>query len=419
MITQSQLNRPFKIALFKAHISFVDNHCKKIILTYSITKFFVILRYQTFYMRKMLVFAVLIVAMLSSCDRSPAVFNVTTKNFNKNAVINIFSPETGEVFKVENIINGSQTFKINLPKKGYAALTAQDGETLRKYWFYLDGGDYDVILDANNNKSYPFKKVPSKEGAEFVDFYKIKDALSLNLVDSLDNAQHEMDKSTRENVDEKAQKLDKWLEREGLLELTIIKEFSKKYPNSPHTLFLLDQLGRVDTDTETYVTIFNGLSNDLKESKAGKNMLEQITRSSRMMAGSKMPEIEGQSPNGKPFDLKILKKINLVIVWTSYNTKSRENNLFLKDLYEKFKNEDVEFIGVSLDQKRNWWLNVIRDDKLTWPQFSDLKGAKSSNAKNLSDYNIPYYFLIDKQGKVLMNNHLTTDFISDEIRHRL
>ena len=370
-------------------------------------------------MKKLLYFSAFLILILSGCISKPAIFSVNTKNFSPNSVISIYSPETGETFKVENITNNEQSFKINLPKKSYATLRVESGEKKTEYWFFLDGGTFEVDLDGNDDKIYPIKSVPSQEGKEFIEFYKIKNALSKNVMDSLNIAQIGLDNSTRENVEEKAKILNKWMEKKEKLDLSIIKTYSEKFPNSQHIIFLLDQLGLVDTYTEAYVNIFNSLNNELKESKAGKDLLDQITRSSRMMAGSQMPNIEGENPNGDSFDKKILKKVNLVIVWTSYNTKSRENSKMLSELYKNYKNQDVEFIGVSLDTKRNWWVNVIRDDKLDWPQYSDLKGAKSPNAKNLSDYNIPYFFLIDKEGKVLMNNDLTTSFINDEIRKRL
>lgn len=370
-------------------------------------------------MKKLLYFSAILILIISGCDSKPALFNLVTTNFSPNSVITVYNPETGETYKVENIINNKQKFKINLPKKGYAIFRVESGQSKTEYYFYLSSGTFDLNLNGNNTQVYPFKSSPSKQGEEFIEYYKIKEALNANVTDSLKLAQIEMDNSTNENVEEKAKKLNKWMEQNEKLQFSIIKKYHDKFPNSLNTIFILDQLGLVDTYTEDYVNLFNSFNKDLKESTAGKNLLAQITRSSQMLPGSQMPNIEGKNPAGVPFDKKILKKVNLVIVWTSYNTKSRENSKFLTELYENFKDKNVEFIGVSLDTKRNWWVNVIKSDKLNWPQYSDLKGAKSPNAKNLSDYKVPYFFIIDKEGKVLMNNELTTDFITDELRKRL
>ncbi len=374
---------------------------------------------QIINMKKQFYLLTLLAGFLSACDPAPATFNLETKNFGPNAVITIQSAEKGETLKVENITNSNQTFKINIPIKGYATLKTEDGNRKGEYYFYLDEGDFKGTLDAKNINSYPLKSVPTQEGEQFLDFYKLKDKMSKNLLDSLDIAELEFDQASRSNIIEKAKNADRWREKKILLQMDIIKAFAKKYPGSAHSLFLLEQLGRADSEPKTYLSIFNSLDKDIQESKKGKNLLEEIKQANQMMAGSKMPGIEGENPEGKKFDLSVLKKVNLIICWTSYSGKSRKNNQVLVKLYEKYKNKDVEFIGVSFDKKRDWWVNVIKDDHLTWPQYSDLMGAKSPNAKNLSNYNVTYFFLVDKNGTVLTNNDLSLDFVDDEINKNL
>ncbi|MDQ0641754.1 thiol-disulfide isomerase/thioredoxin [Pedobacter sp. W3I1] len=370
-------------------------------------------------MKKQLYLLILLASLFSACDPAPATFNLETKNFGPNAVITIQSAENGKTLKVENITNTNQTFKINMPVKGYAIIRAEDGSRKGEYYFYLDKGTFKGVLDGKNINSYPLKSVPTEEGEQFINYYGLKDYMSKSLLDSLDIVELELDQATKANIMERAKKADVWREKKILLQLDIIKAFAKKYPGSTHTLFLLEQLGRADSEAKHYLSIFNSLDKDIQESKKGKSLLEEIKQASQMMAGSKMPNIEGENPEGKKFNSSILKKVNLVICWTSYSGKSRKNNQVLVKLYEKYKNKDVEFIGVSLDKKRDWWVNVIKDDHLTWPQYSDLQGAKSPNAKNLSNYNITYFFLVDKSGTVLSNNDLSLDFVDSEISKNL
>jgi len=369
-------------------------------------------------MKKVLLINVLLVLILSGCTSGSATFNLETKNFPPNSVITISSAEAPKKYLISNITNGKQNFKINFIKGGYAAIKTETGPKDNEYWFYLGDGDFNGVIDANKPKNYPFIKMPNKQSEEFKAFYELKQSMSNNLMDSLAVAEDEFDKSTRVNVEQKARKFDFWMEKRNSIQLNIIKVFSEKYPESNHTLFLLNQLGEIDRNVVSYTKIFNGLSQEIKESSAGKDMVDQLKRSTRMTPGSMMPNIEGVAISGEPFDKKILKKLNLVIVWTSYNTKSRENTKLLTDLYKELRNKNVEFVGVSLDTKKEWWKNVIRDDKLVWPQFSDLKGAKSPNAQNLSNFNIPYFFIIDEQGRILMND-VDAAFLKDELKKRL
>lgn len=374
---------------------------------------------QIINMKKQLYLLTLIAGLFSSCDPVPATFNLETKNFGPNAVITIQSAENGEKLKVENITNSSQTFKINIPIKGYATLRTEDGSRTGEYYFYLDKGSFKGVLDGKNINSYPLKSVPTEAGEQFINYYKLKDGMSKNLLESLDIAESEFDRATRSNIIEKAKNADRWREKKILLQLDIIKAFAKKYPGSAHSLFLLEQLGRADSEPKNYLSIFNSLDKEIQESKKGKSLLAEITQANQMMAGSKMPSIEGENPTGNKFDLKILKKINLVSFWASYSGKSRRDNQTLCSLYEKYKNKDVEFISVSFDKKRDSWLKTIKEDKLIWPQYADFKGSESPNAKNLSNYNVTYFFLVDKNGTVLSNNDLSLDFVDSEISKNL
>lgn len=375
--------------------------------------------YQIVNMKKHLYFLTLLASLFSACDPAPATFNLETKNFGPNAVISIQSAEKGETLKVENITNSNQTFKINIPIKGYATLRTEDGNHTGEYYFYLDKGSFKGVLDGKNISLYPLKSVPDTEGEEFIDFYKLTGNMSKDILDSLNIAEQELDQANPNNIMEKAQKADRWRAKQLQLKLEIIRAFAKKYPSSTHTLFLLERLGTVESEAKHYLSIFNGLDKEVQESKKGKSLLAEITQANQMMTGSKMPNIEGENIEGNKFDLKVLKKINLVTFWASYSGKSRRDNQTLTSLYEKYKNKDVEFISVSFDKKRDSWLKTIKEDKLTWPQYADFKGSKSPNAKNLSNYNVTYFFLVDKNGTVLTNNDLSLDFVDSEISKNL
>jgi len=370
-------------------------------------------------MKKQLYFLFLFACLYCACEPAPAIFNFETKNFGPNAVIVIKGSENGETLKAENISNGHQTFKINMPKTGYSILSIYDDGKEKEYFFYMDQGNYKGTIDGKNTDAYPFKNAPTKEGEEMIDFYKQKEEMNKNLLDSLAFAEHELDLATSDNIAEMARKADIWREKKIQSELNDIKTFAEKHPKSNATIFLLDRFGRADSETKKYLSIFKSLDPEVQESKEGKKLLSEIMQANQMMAGNKMPNIEGETPDGKKFDLNVLKKVNLVICWVAYSGKCRRNNKILANLYEKYKDRDVEFIGVSFDKNRDSWERIIKADKLVWPQYSDLLGAKSPNAKNLSNFSATYFFLADKNGIVLSNNDLTLDFVDSEISKHL
>jgi hypothetical protein len=58
-------------------------------------------------------------------------------------------------------------------------------------------------------------------------------------------------------------------------------------------------------------------------------------------------------------------------------------------------------IGISLDKNENWWRAAIKDDQVSWPQYSDLKGSDSDNLDYYNIDVIPNNILITVDGEIL------------------
>lgn len=357
----------------------------------------------------------LLLFLIAGCNEGEGVFHVQSKNFGKNAVFGIYDLKTNQSLSVENISNGKQVFKMNIIDRGYAVVRISGDHLDKNYLIHLHKGNYTIDMDAREMEKYPVKSSSSKEGAEFIDYYQMEKTTGKDITDSLEKAKIAFDHSTREDVTEKGKIMSDWSAKRITAKLEAIKVFAKKYPESQNTVILLDQLGLIETEAITYAAILNSLDKEVRESKPAQKLLKEINLSRQMMEGSTIPTIEGTNPKGNPFDAaKVFKKINVIICWTTYDTKSRKVNQQLIQLYQKYKNKDVEFIGISYDKNRKWWTDVIRDDQLIWPQYSDLLGAKSPNAKAFSDQRVPYMVLTDHQGKIL-----TTDVYIEDLDFKI
>lgn len=62
---------------------------------------------------------------------------------------------------------------------------------------------------------------------------------------------------------------------------------------------------------------------------------------------------------------------------------------------------NLSIVSVSLDVKRDWWLTSAKDDKITWTQVSDLKGEDSPNVENWAVTDLPLYYLLDGNGRII------------------
>jgi thiol-disulfide isomerase/thioredoxin len=134
--------------------------------------------------------------------------------------------------------------------------------------------------------------------------------------------------------------------------------------------------------------------------------------SQEITIGQIAPEISGNSPNGEEFKLTSLRgKLVLVDFWASWCSPCRKENPVLAEVYNKYKDacftngNGFEIFSVSLDLKRDNWVNAIADDKLVWPyHVSDLKGWRSEAAKAYNVSAIPMNFLVDSSGVVVAKN---------------
>jgi len=95
-------------------------------------------------------------------------------------------------------------------------------------------------------------------------------------------------------------------------------------------------------------------------------------------------------------------KYVLLDFWASWCKDCRIENKNLVRVYNKFKNDQLEVISVSLDYDRENWIKTIAIDKLAWPNhLSDLQKWQSPVAKLYDVRSIPQLFIIDKNGNII------------------
>lgn len=90
----------------------------------------------------------------------------------------------------------------------------------------------------------------------------------------------------------------------------------------------------------------------------------------------------------------------------------------LKSIYKDVKREDLVFISVSLDEKKEDWLKSLREEKLPWLYLWDKNGFKTSFLKGQFHFQqIPHLVLLNKEGKVVVNQ--INVFFPDEIKKEI
>jgi peroxiredoxin len=137
--------------------------------------------------------------------------------------------------------------------------------------------------------------------------------------------------------------------------------------------------------------------------KITRQKAEQAKSEALLAPGNPAPVLNLRAVSGQTVSLASFKgKMVLLNFWASWSPPSRAANIQLMEVYQKYHSMGFEIFGVSFDTNPDIWKKSVEIDKLQWPNVSDLAGINSPVRKlyNLPE-NLPYFYLVDKDGKIL------------------
>jgi peroxiredoxin len=121
--------------------------------------------------------------------------------------------------------------------------------------------------------------------------------------------------------------------------------------------------------------------------------------------GDTAPDFSLPDPSGKNIKLSSFRgKYVLVDFWASWCRPCRMENPNVVKAFQQYKNKNFTILGVSLDKKKEAWLEAIQADGLSWNHVSDLKFWDSMVVPLYGINGIPTNFLLDPQGKIIAAN---------------
>ncbi len=272
----------------------------------------------------------------------------------------------------------------------------------------MDSTQQNIVVKADANQVAKTTSVSgSKDSELMIQFFKKSEAFKTRM-DSLNGLVRsmgsDMDQTIRQGLNNQVLREQKDFEKE-------MADLALANSTSPAALSLVSAL-----TPRNNVAVMEKIANDLKTVLPGSPYLislnNQIAKTKtgnsatappeKVAIGSKAPELNLNDLNGQSVPLSSLKgKYVLIDFWASWCGPCRRENPNVKKMYSKYKKENFEIYGVSLDNDKNRWKQAIEQDGLEWLHVSDLKKWNSVAAQIYGVRSIPYTALLDPEGNVI------------------
>ena len=188
--------------------------------------------------------------------------------------------------------------------------------------------------------------------------------------------------------------------REGLRKR--VDSIFRACPNSG----ILDQIVRAayhnidDSATARFISL---LTNDQRNSGVIPSIESEIKQTAKIDKEQYFEDFSMPTSRGGTFKLSSLQgKVVLIDFWATGCAPCRARHPKMIALYNKYKSQGLEMVGVSLDNNNDEWQASIEKDKIQdWINVSELNGFANSLVQDYFIIFIPYHFLIGRDRKVI------------------
>lgn len=181
--------------------------------------------------------------------------------------------------------------------------------------------------------------------------------------------------------------------------------YAEENPNSLIAALIIERAlssGRMELEKAS--ELYEKLTEEIKNTKVGKRIAEQLSKEKKTAIGSKAPNFKAPTPEGDELSLEeAMGKVTIVDFWAAWCKPCRAENPNVVKVYNKYKDQGLSILGVSLDRSEEAWKKAIEEDGLTWNHVSNVQYFDEIAA--LYNVNaIPATFILDENGVIVAKN---------------
>ena len=201
----------------------------------------------------------------------------------------------------------------------------------------------------------------------------------------------------------------------------VVKATEKNIKNE-FGYFLLTYYPEELIDNQTRMKLIDKLPEDKQKRPIIQAMMAHMKQAAETAEGKTIKDFTQQGLDGEPVSLmgEVTKnKITVIDFWASWCTNCRKEMPFMIELYGKYKDKGLGFIGISLDEDIDAWKAATQQQNIPWPQMSDLKGWNNAIIKYFYVTIIPHTIVVNQQGIILkrgLHGQQLEEFVEKQLK---
>jgi len=178
--------------------------------------------------------------------------------------------------------------------------------------------------------------------------------------------------------------------------------FARNNPNSLIAALIIDKaLTTKALEMSEVRELYDLLTPEIQGTTIGIKIKDKLDKMGSTTIGTKAPNFSAPSPTGEELALHdVLGKVTIVDFWAAWCRPCRAENPNLVRIYNKYKDQGLSIMGVSLDRSADDWKKAIEKDGLTWNHVSNTNYFDEI-AKLYNVDAIPATFILDENGVIV------------------